>query len=79
MDVCKDCPMRLFNIKHHNLQGIGNPYFGICIVIPNVDYDAYKKVILDIVIKLKLLSLSFLLRGSLLMYLFFLLLDVMKL
>lgn len=43
MDVCKDCPMRLFNIKHHNLQGIGNPYFGICIVIPNVDYDAYKK------------------------------------
>ena len=43
MDVCKDCPLRLFNIKHHNLQGIGNPYFGICIVIPNVDYDAYKK------------------------------------
>ena len=43
MDVCSDCALRLFNTKHHNLQGIGNPYFGICIVIPNVDYDAYKK------------------------------------
>ena len=35
--------MRLFNTKHYNLQGIGNPYFGKCIVIPNVDYVAYKK------------------------------------
>ena len=35
--------MRLFNTKHYNLQGIGNPYFGKCIVIPNVDYIAYKK------------------------------------
>lgn len=43
MDVCKECPMRLFNIKHYNLQGIGNPYLGKCIVIPNVDYNAYKK------------------------------------
>ena len=43
INVCSECALRLFNIKHHNLQGIGNPYFGICIVIPNVDYDAYKK------------------------------------
>jgi len=43
MDVCKECPMRLFNTKHYNLQGIGNPYLGKCIVIPNVDYNAYKK------------------------------------
>ena len=35
--------MRLFNTKHYNLQGIGNPYFGNCIVVPNVDYNAYKK------------------------------------
>lgn len=41
--VCDDCPMRLFNSKHYNLRGIGNPYFGKCIVIPNVDYNAYKK------------------------------------
>lgn len=34
--------MRLFNTKQHNLQGIGNPAFGRCIVIPNVDYVAYK-------------------------------------
>ena len=32
-----------FNNKHYNLQGIGNPYFGKCIVVPNVDYIAYKK------------------------------------
>lgn len=43
MDECESCPIRLFNTKHHNLRGIGNPYSGNCIVIPNVDYDAYKK------------------------------------
>ncbi len=43
MNVCEECPIRLFNSKYHNLKGIGNPYFGNCIVVPNVDYDAYKK------------------------------------
>ena len=43
MDVCEECPIRLFNNKHYNLHGIGNPYFGNCIVVPNVDYSAYKK------------------------------------
>lgn len=43
MNVCEECPMRLFNIKHYNLHGVGNPYFGNCIVVPNVDYNAYKK------------------------------------
>lgn len=42
MDICSECPIRLFNNKHYNLQGIGNPYFGNCIVVPNVDYNAYK-------------------------------------
>lgn len=43
MNICEDCALRLFNTKHHNLQGIGNPFYGKCIVVPNVDYDAYKK------------------------------------
>lgn len=43
MDICEDCVMRLYNTKHYNLHGIGNPYFGNCIVVPNVDYNAYKK------------------------------------
>lgn len=34
--------MRLYNTKQYNLQGIGNPYYGKCIVVPNVDYVAYK-------------------------------------
>lgn len=43
MNVCEDCPMRLFNDgKQYNLQGIGNPHFGRIIVIPNVDYAAYQ-------------------------------------
>lgn len=42
-NVCNDCPMRLFNKKHYNLQGIGDPFSGNLIVIPNVDYTAYKK------------------------------------
>ncbi|AXF52202.1 MAG: putative uracyl-DNA glycosylase [crAssphage sp. isolate ctcc615] len=47
MDVCQDCAMRLFNNKHYNLHGVGNPYFGNCIVVPNVDYNAYKKGNMD--------------------------------
>lgn len=43
MNVCSECALRLFNTKNYNLQGIGNPYFGKCIVVPNVDYIAYKK------------------------------------
>lgn len=43
MNYCEDCVIRLFNNKHYNLQGIGNPYFGNCIIVPNVDYSAYKK------------------------------------
>lgn len=43
MNYCEDCVIRLFNTKHYNLQGIGNPYFGNCIIVPNVDYNAYKK------------------------------------
>ena len=43
IDICSECPIRLFNNKHYNLKGIGNPYFGNCIVVPNVDYNAYKK------------------------------------
>ena len=41
-NYCDNCALRLFNNKHYNLQGIGNPYFGNCIVVPNVDYNAYK-------------------------------------
>lgn len=43
MNVCDNCPMRLFNVKNYNLKGVGNPYFGKCIIVPNVDYLAYKK------------------------------------
>lgn len=42
MNPCEGCALRLFNKKHHNLNGIGNPLMGNCIVVPNVDYDAYK-------------------------------------
>ena len=42
MSICEECPIRLFNTKHHNIQGVGNPFYGKCIVVPNVDYKAYK-------------------------------------
>ena len=47
MSVCEECAMRLFNTKHHNLHGIGNPYYGRLIIVPNVDYVAYKKGSMD--------------------------------
>lgn len=42
MTPCDDCALRLFNDKCYNLKGIGNPYLGRLIVVPNVDYQAYK-------------------------------------
>lgn len=41
--LCEDCPCRLFNVKHYNLKGIGNRLSGNCVIIPNVDYSAYKQ------------------------------------
>lgn len=43
MKHCEDCPLRLFNNKHYNLQGIGNYWCDKLIIVPNVDYNAYKK------------------------------------
>lgn len=42
MSVCEGCALRLYNTKAHNIPGIGNPFYGNCIVVPNVDYTAYK-------------------------------------
>lgn len=39
---CESCAYRLFNTKVHHIEGIGNPWNGKCIVLPNVDYSAYK-------------------------------------
>lgn len=43
MNVCDDCPLRLFNSKGHNIGGIGNIWSGNALVLPNVDNTAYKK------------------------------------
>ena len=43
MNLCKDCALRLFNDKGHNINGIGNIWSGNALVLPNVDRDAYKK------------------------------------
>lgn len=45
--LCKDCALRLYNTKSYNLQGVGNPFYGNCIVVPNVDYKAYKGKSMD--------------------------------
>ena len=43
MSVCDQCPLRLFNDKGHNLNGIGNIWSGNALILPNVDVTAYKK------------------------------------
>ena len=43
MDICINCPLRLFNDKGHNINGIGNIWSGNALVLPNVDKPAYKK------------------------------------
>lgn len=40
--VCEGCPLGLFNTKCKCLSGVGNPMSGMIIVVPNVDYNAYK-------------------------------------
>lgn len=42
MTPCDDCALRLFNDKCHCLNGVGNAWSGKMIVVPNVDYQAYK-------------------------------------
>ena len=42
MSPCDSCALRLFNDKCHCLEGVGNPNYGTLIVVPNVDYNAYK-------------------------------------
>lgn len=44
---CTNCPMRLFNTKIYNVPGVGNPFSGRLIVLPYVDYQAYKQLGLD--------------------------------
>jgi len=43
MNVCDDCPLRLFNAKGYNINGIGNIWSGNALILPNVDIAAYKK------------------------------------
>lgn len=43
MDVCQECPLRLYNDKGHNIGGIGNIWSGNALILPNVDDSAYKK------------------------------------
>ena len=43
MNFCDNCALRLFNDKGYNLHGIGNAWSGNALVLPNVDYSAYKK------------------------------------
>ena len=45
--ICDNCALRLYNTKSYNIQGIGNPFYGNCIVVPNVDYKAYKGKSMD--------------------------------
>lgn len=40
---CFDCPLRLFNDNGYKLEGIGNIWSGNALILPNVDYEAYKK------------------------------------
>ena len=51
MSPCDNCALRLFNDKCHCLEGVGNPLYGKIIVVPNVDYDAYKNKGITVFIK----------------------------
>lgn len=39
---CENCPLRLYNTKGYSLSGTGTPYHKLLIIVPNVDYIAYK-------------------------------------
>lgn len=41
-DICEGCPLGMFNTKCKCLSGVGNPMSGMIVVVPNVDYNAYK-------------------------------------
>lgn len=54
--ICDNCALRLYNTKSYNLQGIGNPFYGNCIVVPNVDYKAYKGKSMDFSSQVKIIK-----------------------
>lgn len=41
-NICENCPLRLFNDKGYNIKGIGNIHYRKMIVLPYIDYNAYK-------------------------------------
>ena len=41
-NICEGCPLGMFNTKCKCLSGVGNPMSGMIIIVPNVDYNAYK-------------------------------------
>lgn len=53
---CNNCALRLFNNKGYNLQGKGMTFYGNGIVIPNVDYNAYKKQNIDFSNQVEIIS-----------------------
>uniref|UniRef100_A0AAU8MM64 Uncharacterized protein n=1 Tax=Geladintestivirus 2 TaxID=3233134 RepID=A0AAU8MM64_9CAUD len=61
INLCDNCPVRLFNTKHYNLKPIGNPYHNKAIVVPNVGYEGYKRgsIEFDEQVKLILNHISF--------------------
>lgn len=42
MSYCDNCPLRLYN-KVNYINGVGDTYYGNCIVLPNIDRETYKK------------------------------------
>lgn len=46
VDYCINCPMRLYNSKYHNFKPVGVPISGKIVILPNVDYQSYKKLAL---------------------------------
>lgn len=41
-NICLNCPLKLFNDKTYNIQGIGNPYAGKLILLPSINYKSYQ-------------------------------------
>ena len=69
MNVCDQCPLRLFNNRGHNINGIGNIWSGSALVLPNVDIPAYKKQDMSFSSQVGIINT---------IYILFLLLDVMN-
>lgn len=64
-NYCNNCALRLFNTKCYNLNGLGETCYNNMIVVPNVDFNAYKNAAMSFSKQVEVINKALLSTGEL--------------